>query len=55
MQITVKHIFRHNHQKALVKTLLWVALKYDHTKKKKYFFIANTIDSGFNLTLKWLF
>ena len=38
MQITVKHIFRHKNQKALVKTLLWVTLKYDHNKKKKYFY-----------------
>ena len=31
--------FRHNHQKALVKTLLWVALEYDHTIEKKYFLL----------------
>ena len=37
-QIKVKYIFRHNHWKALVKTLLWVALRYDHIKIYIYIF-----------------
>jgi hypothetical protein len=44
-QINVTLIFQHNHRKVLVNTLLLVALKYVHMKRKTTLFIANTSDS----------
>ena len=46
IQINVRHIFWHNYHKALVNTLLLIALKSVQNKLNlSHFFIVNTIDS----------
>ena len=42
---SITYIFQHNHRKALVNTLILVALKYVHKKRKNALFIANTRNS----------
>ena len=47
--IKVTHIFQHNHWKGVVNTLLLVALKYVHKKRKNTLFLLQTQAIPFQL------